>query len=396
MIGKITKGVSFRGVLDYLEAKINEGQGERIGGNMYGRNARQLTTEFGISRSLRPNLTRAVFHVSLNLAPVETASNEDFLRMADTYVKDMGFEDCQFVAYRHFDREHHHIHLVISRISLEGNVVSDKADFARSERIMRKLEREFGLSPVIDSKEAKNKQLSKGQIEKNRRTGEVPVKVQLQQILSLTTSNKPSLNEFINELSSYGVNVNFHHNSNKVFGISYELDGVAFKGSSLGKGYTWNAIKQQIKYENERDFESVSAASAGRTTENSRGAGREASTNKSNEHQRTQGVAIAYSRINKENGARSSGRRFKSEPNHSELESYAEKCKPIAFETGICSTGNERGSESDNMESSGSWINNFNNIQHLNNNRSDDDDLGLLRRKKKKKRPSPSQDFEQS
>lgn len=388
MIGKISKGISFRGALDYLEAKVDEGKGERIGGNMYGLDSRQLAAEFGMSRSLRPNLSRAVFHASINLAPGETATNEEFLKMADIYLADMGFNDCQFVAYRHFDRDHHHIHLVISRISLAGDVVSDKGDYARSEKVMRKLENEFGLSQVIDSKEAKNKQLSKGQIERYRRTGEVPIKVQLQQILTLATSGKPSLNEFANELASYGVNVNFHHSNSKVFGISYELEGVSFKGSSLGKGYTWNNIKQQIIYEHERDFESIRAASAGGTSENSRGTGREASANELREHQRTQGSTISHTRINKESGTRSSGRGFKPQSNNPELESYVEKCNLIAFEAGGYSSGYERGAETNNMESSSNWFPAIANSQYSNRDRDDED----LVRKKKKKRRGPSKD----
>lgn len=392
MIGKISKGISFRGVLDYLEAKVTKNQGIRLCGNMYGENARQLATEFGISRSLRPNLSKAVFHVSLNLAPGETATNEDFLKMADTYLDEMGFNDCQFVAYRHFDRDHHHIHLVISKISLAGDVVSDKSDFARSEKVMRKLENEFGLSQVIDSAQAKNKQLSKGQIERYRRTGEVPIKVQLQQILTLATSGKPSLNEFTNELASYGVNVNFHHSNSKVFGISYELEGVAFKGSSLGKGYTWNNIKQQINYEHERDFEFVCKTSVARTQENTRRPSGKASKNELYEHQRTQGSTIAHTRIDKESGTRSSGRGFKPESNNPELESYVEKHSPITFEAGGYSSGYERGAETNNMESSSNWFPIIASSQYSNRNRDDDEDLDLRKIKKKKKR-GPSQDM---
>jgi len=389
------KGTSFRGVLDYLEAKVDKGHGERIGGNMYGVGARQLAAEFGISRSLRPNLTRAVHHVSLNLAPEENATNEEFLKMVDIYLNEMGFNDCQFVAYRHFDRKHHHTHLVISRISLNGEVISEKGDFARNKNVMRKLEKEFGLTQINDSNKATNKQYSKGQIERLRRTGEVPIQAQLQQILSSITSNKLSLNEFINELSSYGVNVNFHHNKDKVFGISYELDGVAFKGSSLGKGYTWNAINQKIDYEHERDFELIRAASAGRTTENTRGTGREASTNEHNEHQRTQGVAIANSGISKKDGVRSSGRRPETQQNYPEMARNAEKSKPIAIEAGGNSTGDERNAGTNNMENAIVRIHPVTNSQCYNSNR-DEDDLELLKRKKKKKRPRPSQDFEQS
>ena len=43
MIGKQTKGRSFRGLLNYLEGKE---QAELIGGNMVGSNARELAAEF--------------------------------------------------------------------------------------------------------------------------------------------------------------------------------------------------------------------------------------------------------------------------------------------------------------------------------------------------------------
>src|SRR5690554_3674680 len=118
MIGKISKGQSFAGVLRYLENKVNQGVGTRIDSNMYGTSEKQLVKEFEIMASQRPNLGKPVFHASLNLAPEENLTDKQFISMAQKYMDEMGFSNNQFVVYRHFDREHDHIHIIANRVSL--------------------------------------------------------------------------------------------------------------------------------------------------------------------------------------------------------------------------------------------------------------------------------------
>ncbi|WP_265278239.1 hypothetical protein [Nostoc sp. KVJ3] len=54
---QLNKGKSFRGLLDYLE---NKEQSSLIGGNMFGRNARELAREFRLSRQLNPEAEKVV------------------------------------------------------------------------------------------------------------------------------------------------------------------------------------------------------------------------------------------------------------------------------------------------------------------------------------------------
>jgi hypothetical protein len=68
MIGKQIKGTSFRGVLNYMEAKVNDGVGKLIDSNMMNDNARNLANEFGIIRSLKPNVKKVVYHCSLAIS----------------------------------------------------------------------------------------------------------------------------------------------------------------------------------------------------------------------------------------------------------------------------------------------------------------------------------------
>jgi hypothetical protein len=56
------------------------------------------------------------------------------------------------------------------------------------------------------------------------------------------------------QLEAQGINVLFNQASTGfVSGISYGYDGMQFKGAHLGNAYKWQAIKNAISYEQERD-----------------------------------------------------------------------------------------------------------------------------------------------
>ncbi len=102
MIGKQAKGKGFRGLLEYLESKE---EAEIIGSNMLGSDARSLAAEFKVSRQLNPRLNKAVYHCSLSLPHHENLSNKQWLSFCQDYLEGMGFDDNQYVIYRHSDLE---------------------------------------------------------------------------------------------------------------------------------------------------------------------------------------------------------------------------------------------------------------------------------------------------
>lgn len=72
MIAKAIKGKGFRGALEY---DLGKEEGRVIDPNMNGEGARELAAEFGEIRKLRPDLSKAVVHVSLSAAPSEYLSD---------------------------------------------------------------------------------------------------------------------------------------------------------------------------------------------------------------------------------------------------------------------------------------------------------------------------------
>lgn len=314
MIGKISKGQSFSGVLRYMENKVSQGVGNRIGSNMYGKSEKQLSNEFEIVASQRPNLGKPVFHASLNLAPGEKLSDKQFMGMAHKYMNEMGFSENQFLVYRHFDREHDHIHIVANRVNMEGKTVTDKNDFRKTEAILRSFEQEYGLKKVENSQESKAKQLSKGQVEYYRRTGEVPAKTQIAAIIDDSLRKRPSLPKFIDDLQKNGVNVIFHGNKQRTFGISYELEGSSFKGSNIGRGYTWSKIQKQLNYEHERELNPLHPTGSRGKKENIRGASQSTSGGEYLRHSRAERTDYTVNKFT--SGATGSGQGRGTETGH--------------------------------------------------------------------------------
>lgn len=248
MIAKLIKGRGFRGAVEY---DLRKDKGYLLETNMAGADPRTLAREFGQVRALRPNLSKAVCHVSISLPPGEKLTDDAWKEVAQTYLKKMGFHDNQFVVSRHTDADHQHIHILANRITMGGEVVSDSKDYQRQEKIMRGLEKEFGLSKVQNSREVMRKAPSKGEIEHSLRTGEASVRQRLQMLVDKSLKDSPTLEAFTERLNSVGTEVVLNRASTgRISGISFKLDDVQLKGSDLGRGYTWkNLQKRGVQYE---------------------------------------------------------------------------------------------------------------------------------------------------
>ncbi len=259
MIGKQTKGRSFRGALNYLLGKDGA---EIIGGNMVGATPRDLAAEFGAVRALRPNLERAVYPASLSLHPSESMATDRWREAADRYATEMGFGGSQYVVVRHHDTEHSHVHILASRIRLDGTVVNESHDYRRSEQTIRGIERDFGLTHVLPSRESPSRAPTSGELRHALREGKASVRFQLQRHVEMACAGRPSMSEFLNRLEGQNVQVIPHIGSTgRVGGITFSIGGERMKGSDLGRGFSWAGLQQRgITYEHDRDFQRLAAA----------------------------------------------------------------------------------------------------------------------------------------
>ena len=79
---------------------------------------------------------------------------------------------------------------------------------------------------------------------------------QLREVIDSVTKDQPTLSELLDRLEERGVlAVPSIQRSGRLNGLSYELDGVRYRGSELGRSYTASGLQKAkgIRYEPERD-----------------------------------------------------------------------------------------------------------------------------------------------
>jgi len=257
MIAKAIKGKGFRGALEY---DLKKEQGRIIDTNMDGRGPRELAAEFGEIRKLRPNLGKAVLHVSLAASPGEHLTDAQWVNIGQYYINGMGLNRNQYVMSRHTDTEHEHIHMVVNRIQFDGKVTSDSHDYRRQEYLMRALERDLGLRQIESSTKTERRAATKGEIEEGLRTGKPSTRQQLQQLCDAAAKDCDTFRLYAERLEAAGVDLVpvLQLDGTKMSGLSYRLDGVMMKGSDLGKRYSPAGLaKHGVSYGKERDYEAV-------------------------------------------------------------------------------------------------------------------------------------------
>ncbi|MEZ2441711.1 relaxase/mobilization nuclease domain-containing protein [Chitinophaga sp. RCC_12] len=272
------KGKGFRGALRYNLEKVNNGVAEILESNFSRLSEKSIMKEVAMIKALRPNLQKYFYHTSLNFPPEEDLSNEKMLAIANDYLQENGFTQHQYIIFRHRDADHPHLHILVNRIGFDGKALSDSQDFARSERVIRQLEIKYNLTKVQSSNQAKERAMTKNELEMMKRTGEISTKMKLQVILKSTLEHRLTTVDFIETLRKRGVNVLFNQaKTGFVSGISYSYEGMIFKGATLGNDYKWSSVKNVIHYEQERDNSAIyqanirtkSSDSANRLGENS-------------------------------------------------------------------------------------------------------------------------------
>jgi hypothetical protein len=248
------KGKGFRGALIYNLVKLEKGLAIVLDTSFSVVREQAIMKEIALVKMLRPNLAKYFYHTSINFPPKEDLPDNKIKKIALEYLEGMGFNQHQYILFRHFDADHPHVHLLVNRIGYDGSVVSDSKDYYRSEQVLRKLERQYGLTQVISSRLALERAMTKNELEMMKRTDEPSIKMKLQVLLKGLMKEKLTMDQFISRLESRGINVLFNQASTGfVSGISYGYEGMQFKGAHLGQAYKWQAIKNEISYEQERD-----------------------------------------------------------------------------------------------------------------------------------------------
>ncbi|WP_394735315.1 relaxase/mobilization nuclease domain-containing protein [Escherichia coli] len=261
---KIKRGKTFNGLISYLlkPASHHKSDPYVVGGNVIESFAEALSAEFNATKLLRSDVSKPVWHNSLRLPAGESLPIQQWKQIADDYMKRMGFSETHLRAYvLHDDKDGQHIHIVASRIdATSGKLYLGKNENLISTRIIQDLEKDYqltrtkgtdGLKPSASPAKRK-KSRSEAMMEK--RAGELCPKTIIQNALEVFLADRPSTTEFMHQLAAQNIRaIPNIASTGRMNGFSFEYNGIAFKASQLGKGYSWSALQSRIDYQQERD-----------------------------------------------------------------------------------------------------------------------------------------------
>lgn len=261
-MNRVKRGRGFRGVLNYVFGRDSEHKnapGVLLGGNMSGHDPQSLAQEFGITRRLRHDIEKPVWHNGLRLPAGEFLSHDEWVKVADAYMEKMGFSPLHPRCYAlHDDKEGQHIHIAASRIALDGSLYLGKNENLASTRIVQQLEIEHGLTitkgpeytPDGKIKMPVAKKPTKDELEKAVRTEAKPPRLVLQEWLNEATREPKTAPDFVEYLEQRGVIVLPNiASTGRLNGFSFHYEGVTFKGSSLGDRYKWANLAKEVDYD---------------------------------------------------------------------------------------------------------------------------------------------------
>ena len=240
MIGKIVKGTSFGGCVNYVLKEEKSRLLEAVG--VEG-SPSEMAEQFELQTLLNDKVKNTVGHISLNFSADDAArlATDDklMLKIAHDYMKLMGIENTQFIIARHIDRDHPHCHIVFNRVDNDGRTISDKNDRFRNEKMCKMQTARYRLHFSEGKENIKFHRLRKHD----------KVKHFIYLALRQEVPNATSWSELRRALRKYKIDTEFKLNrrTGDAEGVKFKCEGFTFSGSKIDRQFSFVNIASRLE-----------------------------------------------------------------------------------------------------------------------------------------------------
>lgn len=172
MKAKVTTGKSFKGLMRYAQKDDSSFVSSSTGSDP----ANFLKTCASLRRA-RPDIKSPVLHFSLSQPPGERLTDEQWQAVVADFQSELKLEDHDYFAIRHNDKEHDHIHLIVSKIHPTGSLWKDSNSARRAMTACTKIEQKFNLTVTKSLEDFRNEtgqrrqKIKDGEMRAVQRTG---------------------------------------------------------------------------------------------------------------------------------------------------------------------------------------------------------------------------------
>ena len=164
MIVKILKTSGSFPAVQYNEEKVNQGTAERVEVRNFGpfQNNPELLSAQAISDYLSEysetgnnHLKFPQFHVAFS-AKGRTMTKEELIAFANQWLEKMGYASNPMVIYFHQDTDNNHLHVITSRVGVDGRKINHNHERRRSQQAINEI---LGVNPRKEARTVVDKAL---------------------------------------------------------------------------------------------------------------------------------------------------------------------------------------------------------------------------------------------
>ena len=228
MIGKLLRGSGFGGVVDY----VND---YRKGANLVAAseginltNNQSIIDSFIMHARLSQRVKSPVAHIILSFSPNDSFCLDDAKigKIVRNYLKRMGYDDNQFVAFRHHDKAHPHVHIIVNRVNNQGRCTSDSHEKDRNVKVCRDITQEYGLYMARGKEAVKERRLHTMDA----------IRYQMMHAVRESLEVADNWRNFQEDLAKVGIRCQFRFNfkTSAIEGISFTIAKDKVKGKRGG------------------------------------------------------------------------------------------------------------------------------------------------------------------
>ncbi|MDM1046973.1 relaxase/mobilization nuclease domain-containing protein [Sphingobacterium hotanense] len=238
MIAKVITGKSFGGCVRYLLEREKSAVLDSAGVRDY--DIKAIVADLNAQRKMRPQLGNAVGHTVLSWSNEDgdKLTVEKMAEHAREYMEKMGIKNTQYVTVLHEDKKHPHLHIVYNRVDNNGKTIGNFNHWHKSGKVCREMTERYGYH------------LGKGKAKVNRQAlrGNDKLRYAIHDSLKSVMAKATSWKQVETMLARQGIAIHYKYRSgtNEVQGISFEKDGVKFKGSAIDRRFSFAGLEKQL------------------------------------------------------------------------------------------------------------------------------------------------------
>ena len=237
MISKVVIGKTFYGACRYVcmdkkRAVVLDSEGVRD------YDYKLMAKDFEWQQSMRPSLTKAVFHGIISFYPGEKIEDKRMAEIAREYLAEMKITDTQFAIVKHIDKNHTHLHILANLVNNNGETIKDNWIGLKGKKVAQKLTKKYGLKEAI----SKNLELTNFEALNEREANRYIIYQAILEKLPLSRS----IDELKEKLAKDNIETLYKYKgqTNELQGISFKIGEFKYKGSEIDRNFSINNLQK--------------------------------------------------------------------------------------------------------------------------------------------------------